>query len=277
MSANLDLVRSICSAWELGDFSHTAEWAHPDIEYVRVAELDPDTRRGLAGMVEGARTVFDAYEHVRFVIDSYRDVDDDRVLVLHHLSGRGKGSGLDIGQIHRQSAHVFHIRDGKVIKLVHYFGDRGRALADLGLEEEVLPEEPTTPALTELMRRSALPLTARDHDAAMRFWAPDGVFDLSGTALGTYEGHAAICKFFEEWISAYDEIQFEFEEVHDLGNGVAFAVPVLNARLVGSTGSVRGRYGAVAIWVDGLCERVTNYADIDQARAAAERLAQERG
>ena len=110
----------------------------------------------------------------------------------------------------------------------------------------------------------------------MRFWAPDGVFDLSGTALGTYEGHAAIRAFFEEWISAYDDVQFEFEEVSDLCNGVVFAVPVLNARLAGSTGSVQGRYGAVSIWVDGLCERVTNYADIDQARTAAERLAEER-
>jgi hypothetical protein len=37
-------------------------------------------------------------------------------------------------------------------------------------------------------------------------------------------------------------------------------------------------YGGVAIWRDGLIERFTVYAtDIDQARAAAERLAQERG
>jgi hypothetical protein len=69
----------------------------------------------------------------------------------------------------------------------------------------------------------------------------------------------------------------QFEEVHDLGNGVAYAVPVLNARLAGSTGSVQGRFGAVSIWVDGLCERVTNYFDIGEARTAAERLAQERG
>jgi ketosteroid isomerase-like protein len=120
-------------------------------------------------------------------------------------------------------------------------------------------------------------LTVRDYDAAMRFFAPDGVVDLSGTALGTYEGHAAIRAFLEEWVGAYDDFQFEFEEVHDLGNGVAFAVVVQTARPAGSTGSLQGRYGAVAIWVDGLCERVTNYADIDQARAAAERLAQERG
>ena len=113
----------------------------------------------------------------------------------------------------------------------------------------------------------------------MRFWAPDGVLDLSQTALGTYEGHAAIRAFLEEAFGAYDDFQFEFEEVHDLGNGVAFAVPVLNARLAGSTGLVQGRYAAVSIWSDGLIERVTTYyyTDIDEARAAAERLAEERG
>jgi ketosteroid isomerase-like protein len=140
-----------------------------------------------------------------------------------------------------------------------------------------MSEESTTPDLTELMRRSAQPLNVRDYDAAMRFWAPDGVFDLSLTALGTYEGHAAIRAFFEEWFGAYDDLQFEFEKLHNLGNGVAFAEAVTNARLAGSTGSVRGRFGTVSIWVDGLCERMMNYPDLDQARAAAERLAQERG
>jgi hypothetical protein len=39
------------------------------------------------------------------------------------------------------------------------------------------------------------------------------------------------------------------------------------------------RYGAVGTWDDALCVRITNYpeADIDVARAAAERLAKERG
>jgi hypothetical protein len=31
------------------------------------------------------------------------------------------------------------------------------------------------------------------------------------------------------------------------------------------------------VWEDGLIVRVTNYTDIDEARAAAERLAEERG
>jgi hypothetical protein len=37
------------------------------------------------------------------------------------------------------------------------------------------------------------------------------------------------------------------------------------------------RFAAVTTWVDGLIERNTNYTDIDEARAGAERLAEERG
>jgi ketosteroid isomerase-like protein len=142
-----------------------------------------------------------------------------------------------------------------------------------------MSEESTTPGLVELMRRSIQSVNVRDYDAGMRFWAPDGVLDLSVTALGTYEGHAAIRALFEEWVSAYDDLRFEFEEVQDLGNGVAFAVAVQNARLAGSTGIVRGRWALISIWLDGLIKRITNYpySDLDEARAAAERLAQERG
>ena len=133
MSENLDLVRSIYAAWERGDFG-SADWAHPEIEYVRAEGPEPGTWIGVSGMAEGARTYLDAWDDLRFVVDEYRELDEARVLVFDHRSGRGKASGLQLGQMRTQSAHVFHIRDGKVTRLVIYL-DRNRALADLGIEE----------------------------------------------------------------------------------------------------------------------------------------------
>ena len=50
-----------------------------------------------------------------------------------------------------------------------------------------------------------------------------------------------------------------------------------SGRPVGSTGRVENRVVIVAVWEEGLIVRVTTYSDIDEARAAAERLAEERG
>jgi len=70
----------------------------------------------------------------------------------------------------------------------------------------------------------------------------------------------------------------EPEEIVDLGNGVVFVAVRLTARPIGSAGSalVRRR-PLVFVWVEGMVARVTAYADsLDEGRAAAERLAQER-
>jgi ketosteroid isomerase-like protein len=128
-SANLDLVRSIYADWERGDFS-SVEWAHPEIEFVIADGPSPGSWTGLAGVAEGTRDFLSAWEEVRFEADEYRELDGERVLVLIHRSGRGKASGLEIER--RSGASLFHVRGGKVTRLVLYL-DRDRALADLGL------------------------------------------------------------------------------------------------------------------------------------------------
>lgn len=133
MSANVDLVRTIFAAWERGDFSGN-EWAHPDIDCVIADGPEPGSWSGLAGMAEGFRRAVSGWDDFRAEAEQYRELDDVRVLVLLRAgSGRGKVSGLEIGQMRTTGANVFQIRDGMVTRLVIYL-DRERARADLGLE-----------------------------------------------------------------------------------------------------------------------------------------------
>ena len=133
MSENLDLVRSIYADWERGEFG-SADWAHPEIEYVSADGPDPGAWTGLAEMAENFRGWLGLWEEFRLTADEYRQFGTENVIVLDHVSGRGKTSGLDLGQIHTRGAWVFHIRDGKVMRMTRYL-DRALALADLGLEE----------------------------------------------------------------------------------------------------------------------------------------------
>jgi ketosteroid isomerase-like protein len=133
-SGNLDLVRSIYAAWERGGFSSTA-WAHSDIEYVFADGPSPGRWTGVAGMTEGWRDWIGAWEEHRVEADEYRELDSERVLAFVRYSGRGKKSGLDVGQMRAKGANLFHVRNGKVTKLVNYL-DREDALADLGLTPE---------------------------------------------------------------------------------------------------------------------------------------------
>ena len=140
-----------------------------------------------------------------------------------------------------------------------------------------MPEESTTPDLVENVRRVSDATSRRDLDSMMRFFAPDAVFDVSSMGFGTFEGRAAIRQALEDWWAAYAEYEFELVEIGDLGHGVTFGIARQQARLSGSTGSVELRIAAVAAWEDGLIHLDALYTDIDEARAAAERLAKDRG
>jgi ketosteroid isomerase-like protein len=133
-SANLDLVRSIFADWERGDFSST-EWADPEIEFVLADGPEPGTWTGLAGMAEVNRVWLSAWEAFRVQVDEYRALDDERVLALVRVYGRGKTSGLELGQLSTSGANLLHVRNGKVTRWVRYF-DHDHALADLGLTPE---------------------------------------------------------------------------------------------------------------------------------------------
>jgi ketosteroid isomerase-like protein len=71
--------------------------------------------------------------------------------------------------------------------------------------------------------------------------AEDAVFD--GRFGDHFEGRAAIRGLLEDWFRAFDELDFELEEVRHLGGGVVFAVVIQDGRPVGGDGGPRQREG----------------------------------
>jgi ketosteroid isomerase-like protein len=139
-------------------------------------------------------------------------------------------------------------------------------------------EESTTPDLEESSRRLSEALSRGDLDAATAMYAPDAVWDVSLLGLeGVFEGREEIRGAWEDLRAPYEDLEFVREEFRDLGRGVTLVAVLSRGQLRGSTGLVESRTAFVATWANGLIERNTTYPDIDQARAAAERLAQERG
>jgi ketosteroid isomerase-like protein len=129
MPTNLDLVRSIYAAWERGDFSG-AEWADPEIEFAFADGPEPGRWTGLEEMAAHYGDWLRGWKDFRANPEEYVVIDDGRILVLVHNTGRGRASGLELEQ--RSVANFFEIRDHRVTRLVLYW-DRDHAFADLGL------------------------------------------------------------------------------------------------------------------------------------------------
>ncbi len=138
-----------------------------------------------------------------------------------------------------------------------------------------MSEESTTPDLVELMRGLS---DAPSVEETIGYYAPDAVYDMSKLGMGVFVGRTAIRTFLDDWETRYEDLQDEVREIVDLGGGVVLLDAQMSAHVVGSPAHARvnARYGYVFVWVDGKVTRATPYPDIEEARAAAERLVEER-
>jgi ketosteroid isomerase-like protein len=60
------------------------------------------------------------WENYRAEAEDYRELDSERVLVLMRHGGRSRTSGVEVGHLDKRGANLFHIRDGKVVRLTFY-------------------------------------------------------------------------------------------------------------------------------------------------------------
>jgi ketosteroid isomerase-like protein len=134
-----------------------------------------------------------------------------------------------------------------------------------------MSEQAATPDLVELTRRILDAADRADFDEILGFFARDAVWDTRGA--GSFDGVEAIRRLWEDYYGAYEQIRVLAEELIDFGNGVVLAMNRQEARPLGSSGIVHTREAFLYEWEGGLIVRVSNYSDVDEARAAAARLA----
>jgi len=137
-----------------------------------------------------------------------------------------------------------------------------------------MTRDATTPDLADRVRLFLTAANRRDLETIMSIQAPDAVYDLSQRGLGIFEGASAIRGFLEDYLAAFEDIEWEFEEMLALDNRVVLLVVRQQGRPVG----VRARVSQREAWVqhysaDGMLSRTSSYLDIDEGRAAANRLA----
>jgi ketosteroid isomerase-like protein len=141
-----------------------------------------------------------------------------------------------------------------------------------------MPEEFTTHDAARLARQGYEAMSRGDVDGVMSVFAAGAVLDMSAAGLGTFEGAEAIRGFVEDWRRPYEaDYRYEEAEFLDLGHGVLLSVVRESGRLVGGNGRIEERVAHVMTWANGKIEWYKHYPDPDEARAAAERLAKERG
>src|SRR5205809_211760 len=112
MSENLDLVLSIYQGWNRGDYS-SATWADRDIEWAFVDWIGLGGGKGIDELRRTWLEFLRTWEEFHNEARNYRELDAERVLVLTHFWGRGKGSGLELGQTGTNGASLFFIRQGR--------------------------------------------------------------------------------------------------------------------------------------------------------------------
>jgi ketosteroid isomerase-like protein len=133
VTTNVELARLTWDAFNRGDYDTQLQLIHPEIEW-RPAQ-GPGGPEGTIyrGREEYARWIFDevipVWESFRGEDLDIRELEDGRVLILGHLRGKGRASGVEVSVPFGQIAEV---RDGMAYRLTGYL-DQESALEAAGL------------------------------------------------------------------------------------------------------------------------------------------------
>jgi ketosteroid isomerase-like protein len=129
---NVELAKRVIDAFNRRDADAIFECVNPDIEWFPAVPVSfgGGALRGRAGIESYLRDVSDTREEYLVLSQDFRDIDQDQVLVLSRVEGRGAGSG----RFDAAMGQIFDIRDGKISRVRTYL-DHREALKAVGLAE----------------------------------------------------------------------------------------------------------------------------------------------
>ena len=125
---NVELLKQgFYDEWTRGEYPVRSDLWDPDGELVFSDEFpDSSAARGMADRRKVLEDWLGAWRTWRMEVDEFV-AEGDFVLLLNVVRGAGKGSGVEV---ETTGAHVWELRDGKVVGLTIYL-DRDRARREM--------------------------------------------------------------------------------------------------------------------------------------------------
>jgi len=128
---NVRAIYRLMDAFNAREFDRFLAECDPEIELHSLFAAVSGVYRGYAGLRKWHLDLIDTWEYIRIEVDRLIEVDDDTILALVVLDGRGRATGV---AVHQEIAHLHTLRAGKVARILSYT-DQAEALEAAGLRE----------------------------------------------------------------------------------------------------------------------------------------------
>ena len=251
----VETVRGIYEVWARGDFRPAVEAYDPHIVVVTRPDL-PDGGRyvGVEAISAYMREYLAPFEHITWTAEELIEADGSVVAVTRQR-GTAKRSGLSVeGQLFI----VWTFRGRAVIRM-EFFADRAGALEAVGLS--AAPDKENAAAVRRFIDQAR-----DDPDAVWGIFDESVEWELAGAVTApdlaqTWHGPDAVREFFRRWTGAFDEWDYEVEELIERSDTVAVRIHQWG-RGKGSGVPVDSRFWQVWTMRDGKAVRVTHREEL---------------
>jgi 3-hydroxybutyryl-CoA dehydrogenase len=278
---NREIVLRMIDAFRSGDsespFRYIApevEWDAQSVPFFAADTFPPDMQRvyrGHEGIRQFWRGWLSAFD-VDFDVEDVVEVDDSVMCWIPRQTLRGRDSGIEFDVAY---AWLYTFRGGQLVR-VAFFETKAEALAAAKIHTQAPSEEAERLSNREIVVGMFEAFARRDNEWPFLYYDPQVVLDATRAGQiphdlrDVYVGHEGIRSFWSQWLSPWQSIETELEDVVLKGDAV---VSTMHAVFRGRESGIDSRLFWAWHWQfeDGRVVSVAFYDTKEQALAAAER------